>query len=440
MKTQTQTITTYKHQGAFIHAPYEVENKDIRYFFMVAGYRAGKSWTVSMMIIVLAMEYRDHPIRVCVGAFHILFGKQTLMYQVFSMCATLGITYEYSGSEHILRIGRVEFLLLAFEQPQLLFGHNCSVFICDEFDELKEDKVKDAFTAIQERARDRLPATKNLPERAAYTCFLTTSQGYKGTYRIIEDLKEKGEPYWIIHAKSSDNGTTDPEWLESMRKWYDEVQGLVYLDGQFANLGEGRVYPRYDESKCMLKTIPFSIEPQETIRIGQDLNVGFSCGCATVTRNGVIHVVKLWRFKEIHHAAKMIDTEFHDHHIEWYPDASNPDLTLALAAEMRTYGIKTLVGTVNPGVTDRIFFINALLEAGLLVLWPNCGPLSMALKLRRFNDKGDPEKGKGQDAPDHPCDSLEYVVWRIVCRDPEFIELRNIVPEKRRHITDRQIP
>ena len=440
MKKQEKTIQTYKHQGQFIHAPFDPENKDIMYFFMIAGYHAGKSWCVALMIISLAIEYKDHPLRVGIGAFHILFGKQTLLDQVFNMCSNLGITYEYSGSEHVLTIGRVKFTLLATDQPQLIFGHNVSIFIVDEFDELTEDKVIIAFRRIMERTRDRLPATKNLPARGAYACFLTTSQGYKGTYRIIEEIKEKGEPYWIIHAKSSDNETTDPEWLKGRRRWYTEIEQRVWLDGQFANLGEGRVYPQYDESKHRLKTVPFAIEANDVIRIGQDFNIGYSCGTATVTRNGIIHIVKLWRFKQIAHAPKMIHADFPSNRVEWYPDASNPELTFAIAAEMHLYGIVTFIGVVNPTVTDRVFFVNHLLEAGLLYLWPNCDPLGMALKLRQFNEQGDPVKGKGPDAPDHRCDSLEYVIWRIVMREQSFIELRNSIPEKRRHITDRLMP
>jgi hypothetical protein len=35
-----------------------------------------------------------------------------------------------------------------------------------------------------------------------------------------------------------------------------------------------------------------------------------------------------------------------------------------------------------------------------------------------------PEKGKGEEAPDHICDALEYVLYRIVRSDPDFMDLR----------------
>jgi hypothetical protein len=90
-------------------------------------------------------------------------------------------------------------------------------------------------------------------------------------------------------------------------------------------------------------------------------------------------------------------------------------------------------------VIDRILFVNKLLERVRLALWPNCGPFSMALKMRQFDDMGDPEKRQGPNDPSHYCDSLEYVVWRIVLRDLEFFELWGAGQIRRRSITDRVV-
>ena len=199
------------------------------------------------------------------------------------------------------------------------------------------------------------------------------------------------------------------------------------------------MYYGYDESVNRLKEAPFAIEPNDLIRVGQDFNTGYSRGTATITRNGVIHVCQLWDFGEIGHAPKMIRSTFPSNVIEWYPDASSWEIVTGYASEVKANGIECRVGTINPSVIDRVFFVNKLFEMRRLVLWPNCGPLSMALKVRQYNDKGDPEKGKGPEAPDHWCDSLEYVVWRIVWRDPEFKDLWDASRAGRRIITDRVV-
>ena len=55
--------------------------------------------------------------------------------------------------------------------------------------------------------------------------------------------------------------------------------------------------------------------------------------------------------------------------------------------------------------------------------------LSEALKVRAYNDLGQPEKGKGENAPDHYCDALEYVIYRIVRSDPDFMHLKELSRE-----------
>ena len=55
--------------------------------------------------------------------------------------------------------------------------------------------------------------------------------------------------------------------------------------------------------------------------------------------------------------------------------------------------------------------------------------LSEALKVRAYNDLGQPEKGKGEHSPDHFCDAIEYVIYRIVRSDPDFMHLKELSRE-----------
>ena len=436
--SKDNVIEAFEHQAEMLDAPYL--HPSIDFFFMIAGYDAGKSFGIVLMMITIAAEYEGQFIRVGVGGGTITLVQKNLLFELFKICQSNHIDYEYSGSEHVVKIGTVEFVILATEQPQLIYSYNFSIFLCDELDELPQEKAAATFIAIQERTRVPLPEGKNVPARGSFSCFLTTAQGYRGTYQIIEEIKERGEPYWIIHAKSAANKTTDPAWIARMRRIYNKIEQEVFLEGQFRNITTGRVYYGYDESKSRLETIPFPIEPNDLIRIGQDFNAGYSRGAAIVKRDGVLHVCKTWSFAEIGHAPKMIRTDFPANEIEWYPDASGAEIVAGYTREVREANIGIRIGVINPSIVDRIFFVNKLFELGKLVLWPNCGALSMALKVRQYNDKGDPEKGKGPDAPDHYCDSLEYVVWRIVSRDREFLDLWTATRLGRRTITDRPMP
>ena len=413
-------------------APWWYPKRD--YHFMIAGYNSGKSKTGVFAILDLSDRYRGWNVNIGVGGPTLIRLRQTLIADLINHLQEHAIPYEQNKQENTIKIGTVCFTQIGMENPGTIYAHNFSAFLGDELDEIEQTKSLDAFKAVQERTRVPFP-----DGHEAYSMFFTTAQGYKGTYQIVEEIKERGDPYYLIHARSRDNTFNSRRWLKKMESIYTEIERKVYLDGEFANLTTGRVYYGYDESRNMQKVIPFAIEPNDLIRVGQDFNFGYSCGTATVQRAGKIYVCKLWQFHEIGHAAKMIRTDFPSNPIEWYPDASSPDIVTGIAKEFRNYDIEIRMGTINPSVVDRIFFVNHLFEAGLLSLFPNCSPLGMALKVRQYNDKGDPEKGKGPNAPDHRCDSLEYVVWRIVSREPEFRDLWSASRIGRKNITDRQI-
>jgi hypothetical protein len=420
------------HQTRLLKAPWLFPKRD--FFFMVAGYNAGKSFTGVLAAFDLMGRYQGQRIKVGIGGTTIKLLRETMVGDLLKYLNMYGIEYEQNKTEGTIEVGSIRFVLMATENPDTIYAHNFSAFICDELDELPQEKALAAFKAIQERTRVPLP-----DGREAYSIFLTTAQGYRGTYQIIEEIKERKDPYYLIHASSRDNRFISQRWLARMTSIYNETERLVFIDGQFANLTTGRVYYGYDESKNKLSVEPFKIEPNDLIRVGQDFNTGFSRGCATVVRGGVIHVVKLWDFKEIGHAPRMIRTDYPPNVIKWYPDASGYEIVLGYSKEVKQYDIQCRVGAINPSIVDRIFFVNKLFEMGRMVLWPGCSPLSMALKVRQYDDRGNPEKGKGPTAPDHWADSLEYVVWRIVQEDSEFKALWEATRAERKQITDRVV-
>jgi hypothetical protein len=425
-------LQLWPHQKAMMFAPWI--RRECGLFFDIAGFGAGKSFAIVLLILALAERYWDKQVTIAVGSETITRLRKTVIIDLINQLSVLGWAYNFNAQLGVLRIGAMQFMFVATGQPELIYGYTCSAFLVDELDELKQEDALLCFRRVSERTR------KSFPDgRAPFRAYFTTANGYKGTYQIICDLQDKKTPYFHVRGETKENLANDPSYYWQLYNSYNEMQRQAWLEGRFVNLTTGRVYYGYDESVNMLKTIPFTIQPNDLIRVGQDFNFGYSCGTATVKRDGKIYVVKLWSFAEIGHAAKMIRTDFPNNQIEWYPDATAPEIVKGIAKEFRQYGIEIRMGKINPSVVDRIFFLNYLFEHQLLYLLPNCGPLSMALKLRQFNDKGDPEKGKGPDAPDHRCDSLEYVIWRIVSREQEYQDLWNASRIGRKNITDRQI-
>lgn len=409
----------------------------MNHFFVVAGYASGKTYGDDALILNLIRRYNKYEVMIGIGGPSLIFLKKTLLLDLFRLFGSYGVPYAWDKQSGVISVNKMQFMCLGTENPQDIYGYNFHAFIEDEIDELVHEKATEAKQAISERTRLVFP-----DGRQPFEVYSSTAQGYKGLYQIVNDLHDRGEPHVLIRGETKTAvkaGILSAQKYEAWRKMYNENERLAYLEGRFVNLTTGRVYYGYDESKNRLLAIPFTIEPNDLVRVGQDFNTGYSRGCAGVVRGGKIHIVHLFDFKEIGHAPRMIRTAFPPNVLKWYPDASGYEIVLGYSKEVKQYDISCRVGSINPSIVDRVFFINKLFEMGRLVLWPNCGPLAMALKVRQYDDKGNPEKGKGPTAPDHWCDSLEYLVWRIVQEDAEFKDLWEATRAERKQITDRVV-
>jgi hypothetical protein len=133
--------------------------------------------------------------------------------------------------------------------------------------------------------------------------------------------------------------------------------------------------------------------------------------------------VKTWSFGQIGHGPKLMRNDFPASEIEWYPDATGNEILAGYKQEIAEARIQLRTSKVNPHVVDRIFVINKLFEMGLLHLFPELSELAMALKVRQYNEAGEPVKRQGENDPSHYCDGLEYVIWKIVAWDPDFADI-----------------
>ena len=411
-------ISLFRHQRQFFSLPWNPQVANIDHFFLVGGYASGKTYGDAGLILNLIRHYHAYEISIGIGGTSQIFLKKTLLVDLFRIFNRFGIPYDFDKQSGIIQVDKMQFMCIGVENPDTIYGYNYHAFLDDEIDELPHMKAVEADRAIRERTRLVFP-----DGRQPFVAHSSTAQGYKGLYQIITTMEQQGEPFVLIRGETRFNTTLSPKKLEEWKRMYNENEQLAFLEGRFVNLTTGRVYYGYDETRNMLKAPAFKIEGADIVKVGQDLNSGFSRGCAIIKRNGCLHVVKRWSFGEIGHAPKIIRAAFLLNEIRWYPDASGNEIIKGYAAEVRQAGIITRIGTVNPSVIDRIFIVNKLLEQGRLVLWPGTEPLAMALKIRQYNDSGDPEKGKGPSAPDHDCDSLEYDVWRIVSEDRDFSDI-----------------
>lgn len=417
--TKTDTLVPFRHQIQTMTLPWE--RPDISQFFLIGGYFSAKTTALKLLTLKTIGRYWKHPVVGALGAPTISFLEKTLLADLLTTLEQTGSKYTYNSSKHVLRIGNMTIKMIPTGQPKDIYGHNLSFFFSDEHDELEQTKALDANQAMQERVRIPFP-----DGRDPFSMIATTAQGLRGTYRIVENLKDNGQKYALVRGRTEDNLTLTPDYLRRLKGLYTEEEQEAFLNGKFVNLTTGRVYYGYNEAVHFQDVEP--VQPHEVVYVGQDLNEGYSKGTAIVIRNRCAVVVHEFSFKAIGYAPQIMRSTFPVNRIVWYPDNSGKPVLGGYVEEMQQQGIETVYAGRNPSILDRIFIGNKMFISGRMVVSKKCPETSMVLKTRQFDEKGVPEKGKGEKAPDHRADSFDYVVFRLVVDHEEFMDLYELTP------------
>lgn len=384
------------HQRKIISAPFAFPA--CSYFFLCGGYGCGKSFSIVLMVIVLAKRYAGREVTIGLCSTTITLLQKTVILDLVKIFKKTGSHYEYNQKDNILTIGTIRFLLIATGQPNEIYGPNINICLCDEIDELSEQKAIEAHKALSERTRVTLP-----DGRKPFIMYFSTTHGYRGLYKIVQKLKADKLPYVLVRGLTKDNTALDPQYVKNLYAIYDEQERMAYLEGMFVNLQSGRVYSSYDEATC--KCEPFDIAKDMVVMVGQDLNSGFSKAAAVVKKDKRLYIVRGWSFKEVGGAPYIMRQTYQGNEILWFPDCSGKEILKGYKQEILDNGIQCRIGSANPRILDRVFYVNKLFKMGLLKVF-DCKETDMvseALKVRAYNDMGQPEKGKGEDAPDHIC-------------------------------------
>lgn len=419
-------LIVFEHQRQIVDGPHTLP--EVEWFILAGGYGCGKSFSIVLCILDIVKTYNGQEISVGIGSITITLAKKTIWKDLSALLKRSKSKYTFNKQDNTLIIGTITFFFIAIEQPEDIYSYNVNIFLCDEIDELSLSKVLDANKAIRERTRIMLPNGRN-----PYIMYFTTVQGYRGLYNVVKELDRTKQKYFLVRGETKNNTTLARSYVDSLYAIYDDNERMAYLEGRFVNLRAGRVYPDYDENKHKCK--PFEITADYTISIGQDLNEGFSKGAAVVKKDKKLYIVHGWSFEDIGKAPEKMRFKFPYNSILWYPDSAGKGIIRGYKDEILAHDIQCRIGTTNPKIIDRIFYLNKLFRMGLLYIFdcPETEELSEALKTRQFNEAGQPEKGKGSTSPDHFCDAIEYVIYRIVRSDPDFMNLKEL---SREHIRE----
>ena len=405
-------------------------HKEIPYIFLIGGFGCGKSYTDVQLCLFLYQCYKNSPQTIQIGVFGVTIKllKQTVIADLARAFDAAGIPYKDNSQAGTLTVGSIIFVYLAMQYPDDIYAFNFSCCLVDEIDELPPEKVAAVVKAVQERNRVTLPACKYFPSRSPFVFFSTTAQGMGGTYNLVKKFDKEKVPYAIIRGRTEDNPALDKNQVKLLRKLYTEDEARAYLDGEFVNLTTGRVYYAFNRKTMMCMRFP--VASDETIYVGQDFNMGYNASCEVIVRDERMYVVNSHHWEDMGMGLRRLRELYPTNPIIMIPDASGKEIMQGWIEEANKYQIQLHWNNKNASITERVMAVNkAFLLGQLFVMEPLdersgmrgtelknslVDKLLLGLETRDFDDAGKPRKGKGPEALDHGCDSLEYSTVHIM--------------------------
>lgn len=325
----------------------------------------------------------------------------------------LGIKYKLNKHDKVISVdGCGSIILRTMDKPERIVGYEVGDSILDELDTLPTEKAQDVFSKAV--SRNRAKKKNGKPNTVGV---VTTPEGFRFVYNKWKKNPMPGSR--IIKASTYSNAHNLPEgYIDTLKASYPEQALDAYLNGEFVNMAQGRVYPYFERDTHRTAE---KIMDGETLHVGMDFNVGEMAGVVAVLRDDKPHFVREHTgLLDTPAMVACLKSEYPDHRIIVYPDASGSSRKSVNASEsdialLRNAGFTVLANRKNPFVRDRVASVNKLLECGkLYVNVDGCPELTEALEQQAYAKNGEPDKQGGLD---HVADALGYLcVYRYPIR------------------------
>jgi hypothetical protein len=426
-----QTIKLLPHQRLYIQSPILFPKQ--RYFFLLCGYGAGKTRANVFLTLYWVKNLQNKKdiagdyARILVAGYTLSHLEATFLIYFRQILNNSKTPYVEDKKNNMFFIGTVTVMLVPLENPERLFGRDIFLGVVEELDELTEDKAVAAVNALVERRRQQI-----IGLRSPFLCFGSTSQGFKGLYRLYNHFKKSGIGFILIKGRTEDNVYLPPEYVQDMRRMYTPEEFEVYAHGEFLAIAKDRVFPDFDWKRNYLDyDIDRSLLPDETVYIGQDFNVGFCRASAYVVRNKIIYGIKYYDFPNPQDSPSVFRHDFPEQRILWVPDVTIKDSFPQFGRELRKYDIHTTYRKKSPLVEDTVFLVNKLFRLERLFICKIAAPVAEACSTAMRDNENKIPKGRGPTSPFHAIDGLRYVVSFIAANKGDFADIRRLVLNRR---------
>lgn len=326
-----------------------------------------------------------------------------------------GVRYKYNKSDNIIYTSNRQlgdFVLRTLDNPARIVGYESFRAKIDELDTLKMEHATEAWNKIIARNRqkpDTYVATS--PKPVNTVSIFTTPEGFRFVHDRWAVKRKPG--YEMIQASTLSNPFLPDDYVQSLRDTYPDQLIDAYINGEFVNLTSGSVYYAY---KRQLNSSRETIQPGETLFIGQDFNVGQMASTVYVQRGRVWHAVaELKEMFDTPDVIRAITERWKDngHHIVMYPDASGKNrksnnASTSDIAQLQQAGFEIRANASNPAVKDRVSAMNKALEScTVMVNEVACPVTARCLEQQAYDKNGEPDKKSGND---HMCDAATYPI------------------------------
>lgn len=356
-------------------------------------------------------DAEGHNARVILGSKNLTFMMKTSISNLEQTLRLTGTDYKFDKKNNIITVGTVEIYLIPLENPENIYGWSVACAFLDELSELSPETCMEAIKSINDRVRQQVESF-----RTPFIVSVSSSQGLDGQYLAMEHFKRNGMGYFKVRGETKDNIYLPKSYVENLYKIYNEKERKVYLEGHFMSVKSSLVFSDYDPAVNMLNVDLFdSLEPDDTVYIGQDFN-NFGCaGVACTVKHGCIVILKDYDIPDIRRAPEIFRYDFPTQKIVWIPDATSTQFYSQFKKELRAKNIRIAYRKSNPLVQDRVFVINKLLHAQRMFTTPIAKEVERTFLTHQFDPKTQAPMKGGKGAPDHIADALGYAVYHIMC-------------------------
>lgn len=387
-------IVLTKSQGVFFEA-------DKRFNAFVGGYGSGKTFIGILKSLKKKVEYPKSNICYYLPTYPLI---RDIAFPRFSeMLDLFGISYTLNKSEKVFNTSFGDILLRSMDNPNLIVGYEVGYSVIDEADVLPIQKMKELFTKIVARNRQRLAdGSDNKID------FVSTPEGFGFLYDFF--VKKESENKMLVRGKTMDNKHLPKDYINTLKESYTPQQLEAYLNGEFVNLASGTVYSSFDRK---VNHSSREIKPNDILHIGIDFNIGnMSAVIRVIDEDVSIAVDEIVKAYDTYQLCEIIKDRYSSYRIFVYPDASGGSRKTSSGTSdfqvIQSFGFKIMSGKTNPSVRDRITTANVSFQnKKALINTFKCPSLTESYeKLAYKNDV--PDKNSGFD---HLTDADTYSLF-----------------------------